>query len=91
MVHVRAPQTLWGVRTTSPLCVLRLTIFQHSGLAEPYAIEHAKLWLHWPQHPFICQQLPYMVKQRSTSQKYNDTLASSILRIVLNSRMNGLG
>ncbi len=49
----------------------------HSGLAQPYASEHARLWLHWPRHPFIGHQLPYMVKQRSTSQKYNHPLASS--------------
>ncbi len=50
----------------------------HSGLPKPYASEHARLWLHWPQHPFMCHQLPYMVKQWSTSQKYNHPLASSI-------------
>ena len=27
------------------------TLLLHSGLAEPYASEHAGLWLHWPQHP----------------------------------------
>ncbi len=47
-----------------------------------YASEHARLWLHWPQHPFMCHQLPYMVKQRSSSQKYNHPLASSIWFIV---------
>ncbi len=42
----------------------------HSGLPEPYASEHARLWLHWPQHPFMCHQLPYMVKKRSTSNTW---------------------
>ncbi len=28
-----------------------------------------------PQHPFMCHHLPYMVKQRSTSQKYSHPLA----------------
>ncbi len=49
----------------------------HSGLPEPYAGEHTRFWLHWPQHPFMYHQFPYIVKQRSTSQKYNHPLASS--------------
>ncbi len=51
---------------------------EHSGLPEPYASERARLWLHWPQHPFMCHLLPHMVKQLRTSQKYNHPLASSI-------------
>ncbi len=57
------------------------TGYDHSGLQEPYASEHIRLWLHWPQHPYIrsSRVLPYMVKQRkrSTSQKYNHPLASA--------------
>ncbi len=49
----------------------------HSGLVEQCASEHARLWLHWLQHSFMCHHLPYMVKQCSTSQKYNHPLASS--------------
>ncbi len=30
----------------------RLACITHAGLPEPYASEHAMLWLHWPQHLF---------------------------------------
>ncbi len=39
----------------------------HSCLPEPYASEHARFWVDWPQHLFMCHQLPYMAKQLSTS------------------------
>ncbi len=40
--------------------VLRETAcITHSGLPGPYASEHARLWLHWPQHPFIGHHFPY--------------------------------
>ncbi len=55
---------------------------EHSGLPEPYACECARKALASlaAQHPFMCHQLFYIVKQRSskaTSQMYNHPLASS--------------
>ena len=46
--------------------------------AESLASEQARLWLHSPLDPFMCHQLPYMTRQRSTSQTYNHPLISSV-------------
>ncbi len=55
-------------KQTDTILTLSVVALINSGLPEPYASEHARLWLHWPRHPFMGHQLPYMVKQRSTSQ-----------------------
>ena len=31
----------------------------HFGFPEPYASEHARLWLRWPQHPFTGRSAVY--------------------------------
>ncbi len=56
-----------GTTQAKRIVSLNITLY-HSGLPEPYPSEHARLWLPWPHHPFMCHQLPYMVKQGSTSQ-----------------------
>ena len=43
-------------------------------LPDTYASEHATLWLHWPQHPFMCHHLPY-----GKATGYNHPLSYSAL------------
>ena len=50
---------------TTPFPIFNFLAYQ--SLASEHA-RLARLWLQSPPDPFRCHQLPYMAKQRSTSQ-----------------------